>query len=90
MDKINCIFRRLQELQKENDNILGRFESLHASCDTSKHDIVKLTETISKFEKEKFEGAAKLICLNTENESLKKELQDLKVISISHKKPHVA
>jgi chromosome segregation ATPase len=78
--KIVHQFRKLHEVEEENDKIHDRLESLQKSCDTSKQHMNKLSEAISTLEAEKAEKAAKLICLESENKSLKQEVLNLKVI----------
>ena len=74
-------FRKLHEVEEENGKIYDRLESFKTSCDTSKQHINKLSESISKLEADKAEKAAKLICLESENQSLKQEVSNLKVIN---------
>ena len=69
----------MQEVQGEQQKTSVRLEALQTSCDSSKQDINNLSETVAQLEAEKAEKVAKLICIQAENETLKAEIQDVKV-----------
>ena len=80
--------RKLQEIDDENGKLSVSLDELQKAFDSTKRDANILSETVSKLETEKAEGAAKLICLQSENNRMKEELNNLKVtiyISLSIK-----
>ena len=73
-------FRKLDEIEEENGKLSRRFDELQEAFAVTKTDAKLLSETVSKLETEKAETTAKLICVQSENDRMKQELIQLKVI----------
>ena len=73
-------FRKLAEIEEENGKLSRRFDELQEAFAVTKADAKLLSETVSKLETEKAETTAKLICVQSENDRMKQELIQLKVV----------
>ena len=75
-------FRKFQDIDEENGKLSVRLDQLQKAFDSTKSDANLLSETVSKLETEKAESTAKLICVQSENDRMKEELNHLKVLII--------
>ena len=76
-------YRKLHGLEDECSRLVEQLRDVQTSCDNQKSEMDNLLGRVEILQAEKAEGAAKLICSQTEIERLNLELKGLKVTIIS-------